>query len=789
MHDVIKAAFSNTAAHTRWGISITWPETLGLQVLMATALAAAALAGVVSAWHVGLHRKWVAALRLAALSLLGAMILRPTLDLVETERLRNVLPVLLDASLSMGAKAGPGDARRADRVRHFLSQSRSEWTRLAKDVDVDARTFGQEVKTVTLAEPWPCEPTADGSWLLPAVRQLQAGPGRTLPRPGGPLCGVVVVSDGAVNDMHLTPQAAKRRAIQEAIKLGVPFLCLLAGDPETFKDISVRVLEHDPFAFVRSPWALEVGVRVVGYGPMHLPVTLKQGRDIIATHVVRTEGQALEHRVKMSFAPRAAGQAAFVVSAPVQADECVDENNVARLGVRVVRDKVRVLHICGRPSWDVRFLRRFFKQTPNVDLVAFFILRQMGESLDMDHRDLSLIAFPTDELFTQELASFDLVVLQDFDFRPYDVGALRFHAYLENIRKYVQDEGGALAMIGGDLAFAQGGYANSPLVDVLPVLMDARTDTTDLAEFRPVLTPTGHAHPLTQLSFDPNENAALWAGLPKLQGCNVTSGLRPGASALATHPDLRSRGKPVPVIATCESGRGRVLAVMTDTTWRWNFVAAGERGTNRHYLRFWRNAVQWLTRSADLQHVRVLLSTASAPPGTTARARIKAVDRHYAPAPALSLQAEVTRADDGHRAASQEVRTDDRGIATIEFAMPQPGVYNVRAAHTRTASGNAGARVPREGLHEDTAQIICQYGGDELAHTRPDARFLRDLAKATGGWFARVDDGAGYLTRFRPRVAERVLGRRVFRLWDNMLSLCALVGLLCTEWWVRRRSA
>lgn len=789
MSDVIQAIFSKAAANTRWGISFTWPETPGLQVLLVGAFVAAAAAGVVSAWRVGSHRNLVIALRLAALAMLALLVMRPTLDLVETERVRNVLALLLDGSLSMTAKAGPGDERRSDRVRQFLSQSRKQWARLAKDVDIEVRQFGREAKAMALNASAAYKPDADASWLLPAVRQIHGQVGSASGQPERPLCGVVVVSDGAVNDKVLAPEAAKRQIIEEAKKLGAPFLCLLAGNPETFKDISLRVLKHDPFAFVRSRWALEVGVRVTGYPAMHLPVTLKQGQNPICTQVIRADGRAREYRVKMAFAPRYAGQTAFVVSAPVQADECVADNNAARLGIKVIRDKIRVLHICGRPSWDVRFLRRFFKQTPNVDLIAFFILRQMGESMDMDQRDLSLIAFPTDELFTRELASFDLVVFQNFDYRPYDAGKLRFRAYLEGIRKYVQDDGGAFAMIGGDMAFAQGGYANSSLADVLPVLMDSKADTTNLAEFRPVLTDAGRAHPITQLSFDPEENAALWAGLPKLQGCNVTSGLRPGASALAAHPDLSRNGRPMPVIAAYEAGAGRVLAVMADTTWHWNFVAVGERGANRHYLRFWRNAVEWLTRSPDLQHVRVLPSVHAGPPGTRVTATVKALDRDYGPDQRRTIQAMVVRAGDSSPVLSEKVTTDERGIATIDFVMPQPGVYEVRAVDPRMSSPHAAVGSLYQGAHQDATQIVCRYDRDELADARPDARFLRDLAKATGGWFARLGHASAHLNKFKPRTVERVLGRRAFRLWDNLLSLSLLVGLLSTEWWLRRRSA
>jgi len=444
--------------------------------------------------------------------------------------------------------------------------------------------------------------------------------------------------------------------------------------------------------------------------------------------------------------------------------------------------------VCGRPSWDVRFLRRFFKQTPNVDLIAFFILRTLGESMNVSQKDLSLIAFPTDELFTRELHSFDVVVLQNFDYRPYDIGRLRFQQYLENVRKYVVEDGGALLMVGGDLSFAHGGYAKSPLADILPVRMDPHSDTLHRGEVDLALTPAGRAHPITQLSSVGKENVAIWAGLPTLQGCNVTSGLRPNASCLAVHQGLSRNGQPVPIIAENEAGAGRVLAVMADTTWHWNFVGVGKGGTNRHYLRFWRNAIQWLTRSPDLQHVRVRAPGGRARPGDAVNVSVRALDREYQPEADRPLEIAVTRPGRAKPEFAKQVTTDASGVAEVKLPLRAPGVYEIRARDPALAP-SGGQQQTAPGLYEDVAQIICDYSPQELARPEPDEPFMQKLAEATEGWAITLPSQSMGLSRFKPKVAERVLGRRSYRLWDNFICLGLALGLLGSEWWLRRRSA
>ena len=114
----------------------------------------------------------------------------------------------------------------------------------------------------------------------------------------------------------------------------------------------------------------------------------------------------------------------------------------------MIRDRVRVLHLCGRPSWDERFLRSMLRRDPNVDLVSFFILRTETDEQPWTRRPVA-DPFPDQEIFEEQLQSFDLVIFQNFNYAPYGV-----EPFLPGVRDYVE-EGGALAMIGGDLVVRQ----------------------------------------------------------------------------------------------------------------------------------------------------------------------------------------------------------------------------------------------------------------------------------------------------------------------------------------------
>src|SRR5262249_20098525 len=172
--------------------------------------------------------------------------------------------------------------------------------------------------------------------------------------------------------------------------------------------------------------------------PTEVPVVLKRDGLVIKQTTAHIGGALSESRVAFELVPERVGKYVYEGSVPVLPPETVAENNQPALLLRATRDKTRVLQVAGRPSWDERALRGFFKADPNVDLISFFILRTYDDIQAVPTEEMSLIPFPTEELFEQELGSFDVIILQDFEFARYGI-----RPYLDNIRAYAEN-GGAL---------------------------------------------------------------------------------------------------------------------------------------------------------------------------------------------------------------------------------------------------------------------------------------------------------------------------------------------------------
>lgn len=702
----------------------------------------------------GPRRLLLGALRAAGLLVLLVAWLEPALQ----ERLLRPEPrrvaVLVDVSASMALGAGQGT--RAELVRDFLAREAGALEALGRRHALSVQVFDVRPRASSL-EALSAPPEGEGTDLLAALAGLGADPAG--PQAGGPpeLAGVILLSDGADN-AGLERSGPEVEAALRALPAPVNTFCACPGEAPV--DLAVARLEYDELAFVRNAVELEVHLESSGLPRLTVPVVLEQAGRLLASREVELE-PGRPARVQLRFVPDHVGKALYRVRVPAQPGELVLENNTRAFSVRVVRDKIRVLHVVGRPSWDERFLRQLLKRNPNVDLVSFFILRTVSDSPGVGPDELSLIPFPVAELFGEELSTFDAVVFQNFNHGPYQVSL-----FLPHLRRYVE-EGGAFLMLGGDLSFGNGRYGGSELEAVLPVRLGLGDDLV-VEQVRPLPSAAGSAHPVLALG----EGDALWGRLPPWGAYHRAAGLQPGALALLEHPFDTLAGARTPLVAVREVGRGRTAAILTDGLWRWNFWYAGQAGGSpRPYHRLVNNLLRWLIRDPDLEAVELRAERARVPPrepltleirhaGAQGRARFSLLD---------------TERD-------QVVETRDLGLdgsgrqAVVLQGLP-PGAYQ------------ASLEVELEGLPAARAEetFVVEGAGREALRPLPRPDLLERLAVASGGFAGRLPEDGLERAVIDPRPRLRVEASTTRPLLGRAWFLIGLVGLLAAEWFLRRR--
>jgi uncharacterized membrane protein len=667
------------------------------------------------------------------------------------------LAVLFDASRSLRARDAEGT--RAEAAAALAARFAAGPGAEAAEV----YTFGATARPAALAGIGArLDPREDDTRLAEVVRQV-VEPGARAGRDGGEVGAVVLVSDGA--------DRARAPAAETLARLGVKVHTIALGGRRALRDDAIAAVAADATAFLRQTGRVRVTVRSTSGGP--IPVALRRDGAVLREAVVEVPAGA-EASVELPLTADALGRSAYTVTIPVAADDDVPENNERAFVVRVVRDKLRVLLVCGRPSADQRFFREFLQRDPSIDLVSFFILRGVSDQANAENDELALIPFPTDELFTEHLGSFDIVFFQNFAYGPY-----RLAGYLPNVADHVL-RGGSFAMIGGELSFGGGAYADTPLAAVLPVEVPPagapESELVDLEPFRPVIAPALSRHPLVMWQPDPAQSAATLRALAPLHGVNRVRGLRGEAEVLLEHPTLREpSGRPHPVLVVGTKEKGRTLALLTDDAWRWGMTTGGATGDASAYVRFWDRALRWLARDPTLEPAQ--LDTDRASYGPRGRVVVEGIlrDARYLPLADRAVSLSVRRGV--AETARVAARTDAEGRVRAELASPEePGAYTV-------AASSEGASQP---LAE--AVFVVETGGDELADPRAHPEILEAIAAATGGRHYDAPGDAPPLARFDATRTRSlgVVAHAPFARWPFVLVVALLFG---AEWFVRRRWA
>jgi hypothetical protein len=248
----------------------------------------------------------------------------------------------------------------------------------------------------------------------------------------------------------------------------------------------------------------------------------------------------------------------------------------------------------------------------------------------------------------------------------------------------------------------------------------------------------------------------------------------------------------MPVLTVDSAGDGRVMALTTDSTWRWSFQSLASGGTPREYQTFWNSAIRWLIKDPELKLLQVDVPTDNLPPGSDMETRLRASNPDYTPADDLEGTMEVSyrplekpTREDRQRAenipkpgvmASTDFTTNSDGESVESFTVDHPGIYEVTARASTPA-----------GQLEDSDLALAVPNVREYRDIIPRADLLRRFSDATDGYHAVLPDADFDSMQFRPSDRVRVKRRTVIELWDSFGVFGFIIVLLGAEWWLRRR--
>ena len=645
-----------------------------------------------------------AAIRVAALTLILLALANPSFTREEREPLSSVVAVVIDKSPSQNF---------GERTRE-TNEAREALVARLKDIK------GVEVRVVEAGQ---ADGETDGTKLFSAVTSALSDV------PTDRVAGAFLITDGRVHDIP---------ANAAAVGFNAPVHALITGRSNE-RDRRVAIVAAPRFGIVGQTQTITYRLDDQGVTNQSARVVVRRDGDVLSERAVRSGEQ-----VSVTLDIPHAGPNIVEIEASKLEGELTPVNNRAVVSIDGVRDKLRVLLVSGEPHSGERTWRNLLKSDASVDLVHFTILRPPEKQDGTPINELSLIAFPTRELFQQKINEFQLII---FD-RYARQGVLPI-SYFDNIARYVRNGGAVLVSAGPDYA-SQTSIWRTPLDSILP----AEPVGVSEQAFTARLSDVGKRHPVTRGLEGSNSEPPHWSRFFRLVDTRNPA-----------NPPIMEGADGKPLLLLSRQGEGRVALLLSDHIWLW---ARGYEGGGPH-LDLLRRTSHWLMKQPELDEEALRLKVEGRDLVVTRQTMADTVAPVTVTSPSgATRQVTLTAGDPGEWRAS---------LGADELGLWQATDGSLKALI------NVGPVNPKE-----------------FAEVTSTTEALRPLLQATGGDTRRVaDSGSIDLPRVLPvrastvfrgegwlgvkmRDASVVRGIGVLPIFAGLIGLLLLLGAFASTW-------
>ncbi|WP_398481953.1 hypothetical protein [Tardiphaga sp.] len=645
-----------------------------------------------------------AAIRVAALALILLALANPSFTSEEREPLSSVAAVVIDKSPSQS----------------FGERTKETEEAQKQLVDRLKQVKGLEVRTVEAGQ---ADGETDGTKLFGALSSALSDV------PTDRVAGAFLITDGRVHDIP---------ANLAGLGFNAPLHALITGRKDE-RDRRIAITAAPRFGIVGQSQKVTFRLDDQGVSNERARVVIRRDGDTIGERQM-VSGQTVTVDVDIKHA----GPNIVEIEASPIDNELTLVNNRAVVAIDGVRDKLRVLLVSGEPHSGERTWRNLLKSDASIDLVHFTILRPPEKQDGTPINELSLIAFPTRELFQQKIHEFQLII---FD-RYARQGVLPI-AYFDNIARYVRNGGAVLVSAGPDYASSTSIW-RTPLDSVLP----AEPVGVSEKPFYAHLSDVGKRHPVTRGLEGANSEPPKWSRF-----------FRTVETRNTTTPPVMTGADGKPLLLLSRSGEGRVALLLSDHIWLW---ARGYEGGGPH-LDLLRRMSHWLMKQPDLEEEALKLQTAN-------------------------KDLVVLRQTMGDTVAPVTVTSPSGKTRELTLSAGEPGQWRAT-----TPADELGLWQASDG----TLKALINVGPvnpKEFSEVTSTTEMLRPLAQASGGDARRLNDGAGLeMPRVVPvrsgatfrgdgwmgvhmRDASVVRGVGVLPMFAGLIGLLLLLGAFAATW-------
>jgi hypothetical protein len=738
------------------------------------------------------RRRILAGVRMAVVLLLAITALGPAISYTQQRVLRPVVVVLRDASQSMatadvlanGAAEGATPVRisRAAVVNRSLTESPDDWrSRLAERGQLRVFDFAQAVT--------PVEPPADDAGWTPIT---PVGPGTNLHRALSEAmserlrAAVVLFTDGQHTD-RATGTTELLQLARRARAQNVPWLIVGLGDPQPPRNLEVSEIYADAQVWKDDPFELRAVVKHTGLATATASLELVEqqwdatGDRPGSERVLETRDVELaesgQQTISFGHTPTAAGRFTYTVrAAPLAEESNADDNQpLSPAEVKVLDDKARVLLVAGGPHWEYRFVSRLLEREASIDLSCWL------QTLDPNRAQEGDTPIPHLPRTKEDLLAYDVVLLLDPDPTDFD------DAWMQALTEFVGEHAGGLLYMAGPTYTTR--FLTDPrtqrIASLLPVRLSdvAATEVSRLLESPerewPVAVVEAQLdHPVLRFEAATAASREIWKLLPGIVWSFPVAGAVPTARVLLEHSDpaVSQLSGPRPLLVAGHFGAGRTLFVGFEGTWRWR-----QAGRNAEFFnRYWVQVARFLIEGRAVEGQR--------------RGVVETERRRYEIGDRITVVAQLNDAryqplDLSEVTAQWTAPGREATSITLRATPQQPGRYE--AAVTADALGRNVLRIELPDATETGPNVEATFSvappSSETQRIWQDEPLLRELAAESGGRYFTTADLDSLPEAIPDRQQTVIVQGKPQPVWDTSRWLLLIVGLLVTEWALRKR--
>lgn len=751
-------------------------------------------------WSTVAVRSVAAGLKVLAIVAIAVCIVEPLFTGTRPRPGANLFLVVADNSESVTVRDRPGKNPRSDQLRAVLKDETPWLARLGQDFELRRYLVDSRLRSTDSFQALKFD--GHSSTLGGALATLAGQYG------GRPVAGVLLLTDGIPTDWN------ESRINWQLLP---PIYPVPLGENRLPRDVCLKRISVSQTNFETMPVTIQADIACQGIAGEELVLQLldESSREI-QRHTVTAphEGKPLVHRFE--FRPERPGASFYTVRAVAAAEEKTPTNsgksreatlaNNSRLAmVDRGRGPYRVLYVSGRPNWEFKFLRRAVAEDAEVQLIGlvriakkeprFSFRGRTGETTNPLFRGFDNQSDQSAEQYDEpvliRLGTQDPAELRDgfpktadqlFPFHAVVLDDVEVDYFTRDqmslLQQFVSQRGGALIMLGGQESFGGGGYARTPIGDMLPIYVERTRSALPPGEYRLAISREGWLQPWVRLRTTEQEEEHRLAALTPFRVWNAAASIKPGATVLiyAQRRELApgpAPGNIHPALVVQRFGHGQTAALLVGDLWRWGMRR--DKNDDSDLAQAWRQTIRWLVSDVP-QRVSVQTKPNTRHDANALELRVTVRDESYQPLDNADVKCHVQSPDGKQIELTATPVEDKAGEYAAEFVPRSPGAYHI-AVVAKSADGHDVGTCETGTVHEPAV--------DEFRELRSNRELLQRIAERTGG---EMIDSNG-LDRFAASLPNRkipITEPWIYPLWHQWSVLGLALVCLVGEWSVRR---